>query len=90
MTARKRTPRKTPPGTKPLPRKISPADLTARKELQERDAMLGQARADIETEIVKLAGRWEQLREMHGEKYRMSPADTIGDDGGIVRADADR
>ena len=83
---RKREPRKTPPGTKPLARKISETDLGQRKELQERGAALEQARQEIETEVVKLAGRWEMLREMHGEKYQMGEADTIDDDGQIIRA----
>jgi hypothetical protein len=85
MATRKRTPRKTPPGTKPLPRKISEADLAARQELQQRAAVLERAKAEIEGETLKVAGRWEQLREMHGSKYQMSERDTIDEDGTIRR-----
>lgn len=92
MTAprRKRTPRKTPPGTKPLPRKISDADMQTRRDLDARVLALQEAEQEIARGYEQVAGARAFWREtVINPKYHMTEADYIDDDGTIVRGGAD-
>lgn len=87
MTQRKRTPRKTPPGTKPLPRKVTDkVDLAMRQEFLERRMGLERMREQIGAQLVELEGErkfWR--RTVINPKYQMTDADMIESDGTIER-----
>ncbi len=87
MTARKRVPRKTPPGTKPKPRKLSEADLAERQRFAAKQATLERTAQELTQAQAELVGAWTYWREsVINSRDQMTAEDQIEDDGTIVRA----
>jgi hypothetical protein len=85
---RQRTPRKTPPGAKPKPRKVSDADLAVKQDFDTREQQLGQAGAEIAHALTLLHGERNRWRTAEIDpRYQMTAADRIADDGTIVRGE---